>query len=337
MPVEAAATAGPEPVDVPTGTTPRDVVWTRNKTTLYRYRPLAPQEHATPVLLVYALINRPYILDLRPDNSFVRHLLRHGYDVFLIDWGRPGREDAGTTFDELIGEHLPKAVERMARAGAGDAYTLLGYCMGGTMGAIHAALRPEGLRNLVALTTPIDFAAPGAHTLWADPRRFDPAPLVEALGNIPASLIDLGTKLLRPFTNFVEVHIVMLERMAAGRDMTPWRAMNQWVNDPVSFPGAAFRQWIELFYQQNLLVCDALEMAGRPVRLADVEAPLLAVAGTKDHIVPPGMARPIVDLVGSADREYVELPAGHVGLMAGSGARDMLWPAITDWLDARSD
>ena len=333
----AAAAAGAEPADIPTGTTPRDVVWTRNKTTLYRYRALAPREHATPVLLVYALINRPYILDLRPENSFVRHLLRHGYDVFMLDWGRPGEEDRGRTLDELVGEHLPAATARIARAGAGRDLTLVGYCMGGTMAAIHTALHPERVRNLVALTTPIDFSAPGAHRVWSDPRHFDAAALVEAVGNVPASLIDLGTKLLRPVANFVEVNLTMLERMAAGRDMTPWRAMNQWVNDPVSFPGAAFVQWIQHFYQQNLLARDELELGGRPVRLGDVEASVLAVAGARDHLVPPAMARPLVDLVGGADREYAELPAGHVGLMAGSGARNMFWPKVTDWLDARSD
>ena len=333
----AAELPGVEPADVTTGTTPRDIVWTRNKTALYRYRPLAPQEHATPVLLVYALINRPYILDLRPENSFVRHLLRHGYDVFMLDWGRPGAEDRGRTLDELIGDHLPAATARIARAGAGRDVTLMGYCMGGTMAAIHAALRPEGVRNLVALTTPIDFSAPGAHRIWSDPRHFDPAALVKAVGNVPASLIDLGTKLLRPVANFVEVNLAMLERMAAGHDMTPWRAMNQWVNDPVAFPGAAFVQWVGGFYQQNLLARDELELGGRLVHLADIEAPVLAVAGDRDHLVPPAMARPLVDLVGSADRQYAELPAGHVGLMAGSGARDMLWPLVTDWLDARSD
>lgn len=333
----AAAAAGAEPAYIPTGTTPRDVVWTRNKTTLYRYRPLVSREHATPVLLVYALINRPYILDLRPESSFVRHLLRHGYDVFMLDWGRPGQEDRGRTLDELIGEHLPAATARIARAGAGRDVTLIGYCMGGTMAAIHAALHHERVRNLVALTTPIDFSAPGPHRVWSDPRHFDAAALVGAVGNVPASLIDLGTKLLRPVANFVDVNLTMLERMAAGRDMTPWRAMNQWVNDPVSFPGAAFVQWIESFYQQNLLARGLLELGRRPVRLADVEAPVLAVAGDRDHLVPPAMARPLVDLVGSADREYAELPAGHVGLMVGSGARDMLWPTVTGWLDARSD
>jgi polyhydroxyalkanoate synthase len=333
----AAEAMSVEPADVPTGITPRDVVWTRNKTTLYRYRPLAPRQHATPVLLVYALINRPYILDLRPENSFVRHLLGHGYDVFILDWGRPGLEDRGRTLDELVGEHLPAATARIARAGSGRDLTLLGYCMGGTMAAMHAALRPEGVRNVIALTTPIDFSVPGAHSLWADPRRFDPAMLVEAVGNVPAYLIDLGTKLLRPVANYVEVNLTMLERMGAGRDMTSWRAMNQWVNDPVSFPGAAFVQWIEGFYQQNLLARGLLELGGRPVRLGDVEAAVLAVAGERDHLVPPAMARPLLDLVGSADCEYAEFPAGHVGLMAGSGARGMLWPKVTDWLDARSD
>jgi polyhydroxyalkanoate synthase len=335
--VEAAPAAGPEIDEVPTGTSPRDVVWTRNKTTLYRYRPIGPRAHVTPVLLVYALINRPYILDLRPDNSFVRHLLGRGYDVFLIDWGRPGWEDRGITLDELVGEHLPKAVERIARAGAGGDYTLFGYCMGGTMGVIHAALQPRGLRNLVALTTPIDFSHSGLHQVWTDPRHFDAAAVADALGNISGSLIDLGNKLLRPVANFVDVHTSMLERLRAGKDMTAWRAMNQWVNDGVPFAGAAFVQWIEDFYQQNLLARGALTMGGRPVHLSAITAPLLTIAGSKDHIVPPDMARPLNDLVASRDSEYLELPAGHVGLLAGSGARDLLWPKVTDWLDARSD
>lgn len=328
--------AGPND-EVPTGTSAREVVWTRNKTTLYRYRPIAPREHATPVLLVYALINRPYILDLRPGNSFVRHLLLQGYDVFLVDWGRAGWEDRGVTLDELVGEHLPKAVERMERASGGAGYTLFGYCMGGTLGVVHAALRPEGLRNLVTLTTPIEFSHAGVHSVWTDPRHFDAAGIAASLGNVSGSLIDLGNKLLKPVTNLVDVHLSMLERLVAGKDMTSWRAMNQWVNDGVPFPGAAFTQWIERFYQQNLLARGALTLDGRPVDLSAITAPLLNVAGTRDHIVPPAMARPLNELVSSRDNRYLELPAGHVGLLAGSGARDMLWPEVTAWLDARSD
>jgi polyhydroxyalkanoate synthase subunit PhaC len=324
-------------VRVPTGTSPKDVVWTRNKTTLFRYRPLAPRAHATPVLLVYALINKPYILDLRPENSFVGHLLLDGYDVFLLDWGTPGWEDRGTTLDELVGEHLPKAVERMRRAGGADEYTLFGYCMGGTMAAMHAALRPEGLRNLIALTAPIDFSDAGTYSVWTDPRHLDAEMVARALGNVPGSLIDFGNKMLKPVTNFVGAQTTMWERLLAGRDMTSWLAMNQWVNDGVPFPGAAFAQWIRDYYQENRLARGEIVIGGEPVDLARIGAPLLAIAGANDHIVPPAMARPLVDLVSSADREYLELPAGHVGLLAGSGAQKSLWPRVTAWLRDRSD
>jgi polyhydroxyalkanoate synthase len=321
---------------VPTGLSPRDVVWTRNKTTLYRYRPMATRTHATPVLFVYALINKPYIFDLRPENSFFRHLLERGYDVFLLDWGTPGWEDRATTLDELVGEHLPKAVERMRRAGAGEDYTLFGYCMGGTMAAMHAALRPEGLRNLVALTAPIDFSDAGTLSLWTDPRHLDAERIATALGNIPGPLIDFGNKMLKPVTNLVIAQTTMWERLLAGKDMTSWLAMNKWVNDGVPFPGAAFTQWIQGFYQENRVVQGRMQIGGEPVDLSRISAALLTITGENDHIVPPAMARPLNDLVSSADREYLELPAGHVGLLAGSRARTSLWPRVTDWLDARS-
>ncbi|MGD9695327.1 MAG: PHA/PHB synthase family protein [Thermoleophilia bacterium] len=321
---------------VPTGLSEKDVVWTRNKTTLYRYRPTTGTRHAVPVLLVYALINKPYIFDLRPDNSFVSHLLDEGYDVFLLDWGTPGWEDRGVTFDELIGEHLPKAVARMRRAGAGDEYTLFGYCMGGTIGAVFAALCPEGLRNLVALTTPIDFTKGGTYAVWTDPRHLDAERVAEALGNIPGDLIDVANKMLNPVTNLLGAQITMWQRLLAGRDMTSWLAMNKWVNDGVPFPGAAFVQWIRDFYQRNALMNGELVMAGERVDLRRIRASLLTIAGGNDHIVPPAMARPLAGLTSSADHAHIELPAGHVGLLAGSGARTSLWPKVTAWLDARS-
>lgn len=325
------------PVPVPTGTTPRDVVWTRNKTVLHRYRPTAPRQHSVPVLLVYALINKPYVFDLLPESSFIRHLLDRGHDVFLLDWGTPGWEDRGRTLDELVGEHLPQAVAQMRRAGAGPELTMLGYCMGGTMAVMHAALEPAGLRNLVALTTPVDFCDAGTLGVWTDPRHFDAWALADALGNVPAELIELGTKLLRPVANYVAAPATMWERMAAGRDMTSWMAMHQWVHDGVPFPGAAFAQWVQWLYQENRLVRGELRIGGRPVELGRVEAALLTVTGARDHLVPPPMAQPLHELAGGDDRQYHELPAGHVGLLAGSGARTGLWPLIADWLESRSD
>lgn len=323
-------------MDVPTGLSPKDVIWTRNKTTLYRYRRAKPARHTVPVLLVYGLINRSYILDLRPENSFVGHLLDAGFDVFLLDWGEAGREDADLTLDELVCEHLPKAVERMRRAGAGHDYTLFGYCMGGTMAVIHAALRPDGVRNLVALTTPVDFADSGVFSRWTDPRYFDPGAMASALGVVPGPLIDLANRMIKPVANFVTTPMVMWQRAMGGRDMTPWLAMQKWVNDTVPFPGAAFAQWIERFYQRNELTSGTLTMGGRRVDLADVTAALLVVTAARDHLVPTAMSTPLLDLASSEDTTHLDLQAGHVGLLAGSGARDALWPQLTEWLTERS-
>jgi poly[(R)-3-hydroxyalkanoate] polymerase subunit PhaC len=323
--------------EVPTGVTPKDVVWTRNKTTLYRYRPIGPVAHRTPVLLVYALINKPYVFDLQAGNSFIRHLLRHGYDVFLVDWGTPGWEDRGLTFDELVGEHLPKAVERTRRASGADELTLFGYCMGGTMAGMYAALHPEGIRNLITLTAPFDFADAGTYSVWTDKRYLDPNLVSKALGNVPGDLIDLGNKMLRPVTNYVGATMTMWDRLLTGKDMDGWLAMNKWVNDGVPFPGAAFVQWIGSFYQENRLIRGEMTIKGERVDLSRISMPLLNIVGEADHIVPPPMALPLNEAVSSSDKQLLTIPAGHVGLLVGSGARKGLWPKVVEWLDRRSD
>jgi len=274
---------------IPTGTTPRDVIYTRNKTTLYRYRS-NNRRHATPILFVYALINRPYIFDLRPESSFVKFLLEQGYDVFLIDWGTPGWEDRNMDFDDYVGEHLPLCVERMLRASGAESYTLFGYCMGGTMAAMYAALHPEHLRNLVCLTAPFEFSDTGLYGIWLEDRHFDPERLAEGFGNIPGDLIDAGNMMLRPVVNYVGSNVTMWDRLLAGKDMTSFLALNKWVKDGVAFPGAAFVQWITQFYQQNLLIKGEVTVKGEPVDLSRITVPLLNIAGEKDHTVPWAIA-----------------------------------------------
>ena len=82
--------------------TPKQVIWTLNKAKLYRYIPVVPaeQRHKVPLLLVFALMNKPYILDLRPGNSYIEYMVKQGYDVYLLDWGVPGIEDKDLKFDD---------------------------------------------------------------------------------------------------------------------------------------------------------------------------------------------------------------------------------------------
>ncbi len=322
-----------------TGQTPREVIWSKNKARLYRYAPAAQPRFAVPILLVYALINRPYILDLLPGSSLVEYLLGQGFDVYLLDWGTPGDEDSGLSFEHYLLDYLARAVTKVLRASQAQEVTLFGYCMGGTMSAMYAALFPgPPLRNLVLLASPIDFAreATGLYGLWTNERYFDPHRLVEAFSNIPGELVDTGNRLVKPVGNYISPTVTMWERIARDKPLDGWLAMNKWVNDGVPFPGAAFRQWIGDFYQQNKLAKGEMRLRGRRVDLARVTCPMLAIGGSQDHICALPQAEAAMRLVGSQDKEFFVLDAGHVGLLTSPGARKKLWPRLRNWLETRS-
>ena len=141
--------------------TPKQLVWTLNKAKLYRYVPVLPPEkrHPIPLLLIFALMNRPYILDLRPGHSFVEFMVSQGYDVYLLDWGVPGFEDRHLKFDDYTLEYMPRAIRKVKALSGVQEFSMLGWCIGAILTTIYAALRPDdGLRNLLLLTAPLDFS-----------------------------------------------------------------------------------------------------------------------------------------------------------------------------------
>ena|SRR5215210_105968 len=322
-----------------TGQTPKEIVWTKNKARLYRYEPTVEKKYPVPILMVYALINKPYVLDLMPGNSLVEYLVSQGYDVYLLDWGIPGDEDKDLSFDDYILDYLRPATKRVLRTSRATEYTLFGYCMGGTMAAMYAALFPdEALKNLILLTAPIDFAPEktGLLGLWTDEKYLDPDLLVESFGNVPSEIVDNAMQMLRPVTNYVGTYVTMWERILEEKPMETWEAMNKWVKDGTPFPGAAFKQWIGDFYQQNKLVKSEIRLRGRKIDLSNITCPLLNIAGKKDHICPLPQAEPTTDLVSSEDKEFFVLDAGHVGLLTGRSAKKHLWPKVKSWLEERS-
>ena len=334
---------------VRTGQTPKEIVWEKDKARLYRYEPHVEKRFSVPVLLVYALILRPYILDLLPGNSFVEYLLREGFDVYLLDWGIPGEEDKGLSFENYVLDYLPETVEQVLENSEAEGLTLFGYCQGGTMSAIYASLFPsESLKNLVLLATPIDFAPdePGLFGLWTvwsrhSEKLIDPGLVVEAFGNFPADLpsrlADATTGIFKPFADYLgSPYAKPWGLVEQDEALDSFLATSKWVDDEVPFPGEAFRQWIRDFYQRNKLAKGELELRGYRVDLSNIECPVLNIAGKKDYICPLPQAEAAMGLIGSHDKEFLALDAGHVGLMAGPMAKDELWPRIRGWLEPRS-
>jgi polyhydroxyalkanoate synthase subunit PhaC len=323
-----------------TGQTPKEVIWTKNKAKLYHYQTETEKKYPIPILLIYALVNRSYILDLMPGNSFVEYLLGEGFDVYMLDWGIPGKEDKDLSFENYILDYMPRAVKKVLRKSGAEELTLFGYCMGGTMSVMYASLFPDKpLKNLILLAAPVDFRPENSdlYGLWFSEKYQDPDVIVEAFGNVPASLAYTGTAMLRPVTNYVGNYVTMWDLIMKEKLSDGWRAMNKWANDPVPVPGATYKQWVEDFYQQNKLVKGEMKLRGRRVDLSNIECPVLNLAGEKDHLVFRPQAEATIDLIGSQDKEFVVLDAGHVGLVMGRGAKDSLWPKVTGWLESRSE
>lgn len=319
------------------GLTPKEVIWTKNKTKLYRYISSTPRKYKTPLLMIYALINKPYILDLTKGNSMVEYLTNQGFDVYLLDWGTPQLEDKQMKLDDYILDYIPRAVKKVLRTSRADEISILGYCMGGTMTAIFAALHPHlPIKNLIFMTSPFDFSDTGLYGCILNDDYFDVDDVVETMGNVPPEMIDFGNKLLKPITNFYGPYKSLYDRSDNPNFVENWKLMQKWLSDGIPFPGEAYRQWIRDFYQQNKLINDELIIRGQKVKLSNIKANVLNLSGARDHIAMPHQVEAIMDKISSTDKKYLNLPTGHVSITIGPKAQQLTYPTISEWLKARS-
>jgi polyhydroxyalkanoate synthase len=321
--------------------TPKQLIWTLNKAKLFRYVPVVPeqQRHPVPLLLVFAIMNRPDILDLRPGHSFVEYMVRQGYDVYLLDWGIPGYEDKHLKFDDYTLEYMPRAIRKLKAVSGAREFSMLGWCIGAILATIYAAVRPDdGLRNLILLTAPLDFTDKEKITFarWVDERYFDVDKVLERFGNMPAQMIDYGAKALKPFENFLGNYLRLWDNLHNPAIVDAWHAMNTWVTDNVPMAGGAFRQLIVELYRRNRLIQNTFEVGGERVDLSRIRANLLTVIAEDDHITPPCQSESIMEKVSSPDKKLMRIRGGHIGIMAGSGASKHTWPQLDAWLGARS-
>ncbi len=326
--------------DAIVGGTPKEVVWTHRETTLYRYRS-SNRRYRVPLLLVFALINRPDIFDLRPGSSLVEYLLEEGFDVFLVDWGYPDEEDADMGLDEFVCDELDWAVRETLRAAGAEELTLMGWCIGATLCAMYCGLDRDGTRppvkNLVELTMPIDGRDSG-YAKWVRNPDFDVEAVAESYGSLPGGAIDFANKMLKPVTNFWTTYRRLWDNVQAGDGRREaYQPMAKWVADNPPFPGTAWAQWIDLMYRDAGLLRGRVRLRDRRVDLRRIDQSVLVITAGADHIAPRPGTMPFFDLISSEDVEHMARPGGHIGLVAGSAARKELWPEMSAWLAERSE
>jgi polyhydroxyalkanoate synthase len=320
------------------GATPAEVVYEEDRLKLLHYHSDQPPKHRTPLLIVFALVNRPYILDILPGKSVVQQFLRGGFDTYLIDWGVPTHADRHLTLESYINGYLPNLVDFLHERTGSPKVNLLGYCMGGTMSAMFTALHPKKVRNLILMAAGIDFSTRGGLlNLWSDAENFDVDAFIDAYGNCPAEFLQGSFLALKPVANFIEKPLTLFERADDERFVDEYFTMETWLNDNIPVPGEVFREFVKYLYQKNLLVKNQMPVGRHVVNLKQITCPVLNLIASRDDLVPCSQSEPFTSLVGSTDKETMEFTAGHIGLAMGSRAQRELWPKAVQWLAERSN
>jgi polyhydroxyalkanoate synthase subunit PhaC len=315
-------------------TTPYDVVYTEDRVRLKHYRPTAKRRVRTPLLVIYALINRETMLDLQPDRSVVRKLLDGGIDVYMIDWGYPTRKDRYLTIDDHVNGYIDNIVDTIRKTHHIDAINMMGICMGGTFSVIYAALHPEKVKNLVTTVTPTSFDTDkGLLHLWM--KMIDADTMVNTFGNIPGDLLNLGFLMLNPARLVVDKYFGFLKNIEDRRFVENFIRMEKWIFDSPDVPGETFREFIRDCYQRNRLIRSRMNVGGRRVDLDRIRAPLLNFYGRYDHLVPPSACDKLCAAVGSEDTTDICLDTGHIGIYVSSKCQAAFAPKIIQWLEER--
>jgi polyhydroxyalkanoate synthase len=323
------------PVDAEVGTTPKDVVWQDGKLQLLRYRPVVKNPVSPPVVITYALVNRYYMIDLQPDRSMVRELLARGIDLYVIDWGYPGRLDRFLTMEDYIDGRMDRCLDEVRRLSGEERVNLLGICQGGTFSLIYTALHQEKVRNLITMVTPYDFHTDtGLLNVWS--HFLDVDRMVDVLGNIPGDFMNAGFLMLNPVQLVFEKYRNYAERLDDPAFLSNFIRMERWIFDSPDQAGECFRRFIKELYQENRLKRGTFELGGRPVDLKKIKVPLLNIYGTSDNLVPPACSIGISAAVGSEDTETIAFPGGHIGVFTGGKSQKQLVPRIAEWLTERS-
>ena len=323
-----------KPLKTEIGSTPYEVVYEEDRIRLKHYKAKGDRRIKTPLLVVYALINRETMLDLQPGRSVVQSFLSAGIDLYMIDWGYPTRKDRFLTIEDHVCGYMDNVVEFIRRHSGSDQVNLMGICMGGTFSVMYSSLFPEKVKNLITAVAPTNFDTDkGLLHLWVRDLNVDR--LLEGFGNVPGDMMNFGFLLLNPARLIIDKYVGFLDNADKKEFLENFFRMEKWIFDSPDVPGETFREFIKYCYQQNLLVQNKLELGGRRVDLKRITMPVLNIYGRFDHLVPMEAAGKLLEHVGSRDTEDVCMETGHIGIFVSGKTQKELVPKIVGFLEKR--
>jgi polyhydroxyalkanoate synthase len=290
----------------------------------------------TPVLVVYALVNRSYVLDLQPNKSWIRHLLTQGFDVYLLDWKSPTRMDKYVSIDDYVNSYIDDCVEIVQNNNSADKITLHGYCMGSSMSAMYTTLHQEKIKNLVTIAPVID-TSKDTTVIANISRQMDIDKLVSIIGYLPPEKLYEVYSILKPFKQGVNKYFNLIDNIDNESFVQNFLRVEKWLYDTPPIAGETIKQWINDIYKKNLLFKNQFKLGKATVDLKRINIPLLNIVAEEDHLVSPECSVPLNEVVSSEDRRLIRFHTGHVGLIASSYSQNNVLPKVGQWLKTRSN
>ena len=311
-----------------------ELVETRGRFSMLHYKSEDIPRHKTPLLVVYSLINRYYILDLLPKVSVIKNLQSQGFDIYATDWGTPAAYDKDLSLETYAEEYIGSAIEKIKEMTGCEKVSLFGYCWGGIFALIYSALHQENVKNLILHATPVDIEKEKTVIeKWTSHLNADE--LVDACGNVPGWLLNLAFILRNPVETMLKYPHYFSEPRTID-EIQQFFSIETWLYDSRPIIGEVYREIVDKVYKKNMLIKNNMKVGADMVKLGNITVPTLDIVGTYDDLVPPSSSKSIIDAIGSSDKRIIEFPIGHVGLCISQVAHEKLWPDVGKWLADRS-
>jgi polyhydroxyalkanoate synthase len=208
------------------------------------------QNNTTPLLVIYAFINRHYILGLLPEVSVTRNLLNQGLDIFATDWRTSSAYDKSLTIGHFVNKYLDKSIDFIRKVTKSDKVSLLGYCWGGDLALMYAAIHPEKVKNLITIATPGDFDLDDSLlSVWT--KAIKENYLLNAFGNLPGIVLNAAFVLRNP-VEYSHKYFHFFEQPRSLEETAEFLATEAWVYDSPPIIGEIYREFTEYCYRSKV-------------------------------------------------------------------------------------
>lgn len=312
---------------------PRELVYEYDKLKLYHYRSKSKKQTSTPLLVVFATVNRPEILDLFPEHSFISGLLENNMDVYLLDWGYPDEDDEDVSLGDYVVNYLHQCVKFICEQSRRKKINLLGICQGGLLCLCHTILF-QHIKNLVLISTPIDF-----HTrdnmITRYLKNLDVASFASMTGTVSGEWLTHFFILMRPFELIGKKYLRFVDNVSNQEWTDHFLQVEKWLNDAPDQTGASFFELVKELYQGNKLIKGEFYLMGQKIDLSKLSIPVLNVMAKEDEIVPMSASRALKKYIASSDYSERVFSSGHIGIYISDRVGKRMPKAIAHWLKKR--